>query len=139
MDVKFLILVRMIIIFNEVYTSELDYLEYWKSIFFSVTFRGTNVMIRIGKTTSAGTKFDRILRSSAVVVFGIFYQFLECFSVEPQIVDGKPYTCWINSHNGSLGCQPDFVPVATFLQLTMAVYKIDGEHKRKYRPPLPLF
>ncbi|KAI9481606.1 MAG: hypothetical protein EXX96DRAFT_618539 [Benjaminiella poitrasii] len=41
-------------------TNEINYLEYWKNIF-SVAFRATNVIIRIGETTSAGTKFDRML------------------------------------------------------------------------------
>lgn len=41
-------------------TTEINYLNYWKTVL-AVAFRGTEIKLRIGKSTSASVKFDRMI------------------------------------------------------------------------------
>lgn len=41
-------------------TTEINYLNYWKNVL-AVAFRGTEIKLRIGESTSSSTKFDRII------------------------------------------------------------------------------
>ncbi|KAI8065981.1 hypothetical protein BDF21DRAFT_402092 [Thamnidium elegans] len=66
-DEEYMILEMFEIILNEVAfgdcknnTTEINYLNYWKNIL-AVAFRGTEIKLKIGESTSASTKFDRMI------------------------------------------------------------------------------
>ncbi|KAI7900862.1 uncharacterized protein BX663DRAFT_553837 [Cokeromyces recurvatus] len=66
-DEEYMILEMFEIMLNEVAfgdcknnTTEINYLNYWKNVL-AVTFRGKGIKLRIGESTSASTKFDRMI------------------------------------------------------------------------------
>ncbi|KAG1039172.1 hypothetical protein G6F43_012566 [Rhizopus delemar] len=66
-DEEYMILEMFEIMLNEVAfgdcknnTTEINYLNYWKNVL-AVAFRGTEIKFRIGESTSASTKFDRMM------------------------------------------------------------------------------